>query len=91
MNYVVCATYDHKACVFLKVGNLPVNREKGPLKLVKYPISVRGTLLANRWLNKPQLLPHRAVALTFLRIISSLSLFLKKNVTVLGVVETISR
>lgn len=54
-------------------------------------MSMCRTLLANRWLNKTQLVLHRAIALTFFRIISAL--FKKKKnkttVTVLGVVETI--
>lgn len=52
-------------------------------------MSVCRTLLANRWLNKTQLVLHRAIALTFFRIISALLKKKKKNVTVLGVVETI--
>lgn len=61
---------------------------KRPFKLVKCIMSVCRTLLANRWLNKTQLVLHKAIALTFFRIISALSKK-KKIVTVLGVVETI--
>lgn len=67
----MCATYDHKAGLWLGLlngGGRPVNKD--PLNWLNASSASAESFLANRWLSKPQLVPHRAVTLAFFRIIS---------------------